>query len=156
MTHIKRRSRRSALAFLTMLVLAINCTFAVDAQKKKSRAKQPVYYTVPTNTTLHVRLDQELDSEQNRGGDTFTATVVDPVYSSGGVLLIPQGSTVNGRVTNVSRAGKGGDPATLDVQFVSVALPNGDRRAINGSLSDLESSGGKSNNEGTVSANKTK
>jgi hypothetical protein len=154
MSRITQRSRRSALAFLTILVLGINCTVAVDAQKK-SRAKKPVYYSVPVNSVLHVRLDQELDSEQNRVGDMFTATLVDPVYSSGGVLLIPQGSTVNGRVTNVSRAGKGGEPASMDVQFISVELPNGVRQAINGSLTDLESSGGKSDNEGTVSAKKT-
>ena len=155
MTHIKQRSLRGALAFLTILVLAINCTVAVEAQKK-SKAKKPVYYTVPVNSTLHVRLDQELDSEHNQVGDTFTATLVDPIYSSGGVLLIPQGSTVHGRVTNVSRAGKNGEPATMDVQFVSVELPSGERHAINGSLTDLESSGGKSDNEGTVAANKTK
>jgi hypothetical protein len=43
----------------------------------------------------------------------------------------------------------------MDVQFVSIVLPNGERHTINGSLTDLESSGGKSDNEGTVAANKT-
>jgi len=158
MTHSKKRwSIGGVIAWLTIVMLAINCTVTLSAQqrKKTSSGNRPVYYTVPANHTLHVRLNQELNSETNRVGDTFTATAVDPVYSSNGVLVIPQGSTVVGRVVNVSRAGKGGEPASLDVQFTSVKLPNGVRHAINGSLTDLTDSGSKSDNEGTVTADKT-
>jgi hypothetical protein len=157
MTHTKQWSIGGVIAWLTIVMLAMNCTVTLNAQqrKKASSRNRPVYYTIPANQTLHVRLDQELNSETNRVGDTFTATVVDPVYSSNGVLVIPQASTVTGRVTNVSRAGKGGEPATLDVQFTSVRLPNGVRHPINGSLTDLSDSGSKSDNEGTVSAGKT-
>lgn len=154
MTHIGRRSLPRLFALLTIFTFAINCTPVGIAQKRKAKPK-PVYYTVPANSTLHVRLNEELNSEVNRVGDTFTATVVDPVYSANGVLVIPQGSTVTGRVTNVSRAGKGGEPATLDVQFTSVRLPNGAKPAINGSLTDLAGSGSTSDTEGTVTANKT-
>jgi hypothetical protein len=48
----------------------------------------------------------------------------------------------NGRVINVQRAKKKGEPAVLDVQFTSLSLPNGRQRAINGSLTDLETSTG--------------
>jgi hypothetical protein len=155
MIQINRRSLLRVCALLTIVMFAINCTVAVDAQQKRSTRPKPVYYSVPVNSTIHVRLNQELNSEVNHIGDAFTTTVVDPVYSSNGVLLIPQGSTVTGRVTNISRAGKGGEPAAMDVQFTSVRLPNGAHRALNGSLTDLSSSGGSSDNEGTVSANKT-
>lgn len=43
----------------------------------------------------------------------------------------------------------------LDVQFTSLTLPNGRQREINGSLTDLETSTGTSDNEGTVRAKKT-
>lgn len=117
--------------------------------------KQPVYYSVHMNQVMRVRLDDDLDSEKARVGDKFHATLVDPLYSKGGVLLAPQGSKVTGVVTNVQRAQKNGKPATLDVQFVSLRLPNGIHRAINGSLTDLSTSKGSSDNEGTVTANKT-
>ncbi len=103
---------------------------------------------------MHVRLNDELDSEKARVGDTFTSTLVDPVYSKNG-LVAPQGSIVSGQVTNVVRAQKNGKPATLDVLFTSLRLPNGVRRTLNGSLTDLDSSSGTSDNEGTVSAKKT-
>ena len=70
-------------------------------------------------------------------------------------MLAPQGSTITGQVTNVQRAQKNGKPAMMDIKFVGVRLPNGYHRAMNGSLTDLADKGGSSNNEGTVSANKT-
>ena len=149
--HYARMVAATAVG-LTLLVGGIAPS---AAQKKKSSTKTPVY-TVSAGKEMRVRLNDELNSEKARVGDTFTATLVDPVYSSGGVLVVPQASTVTGRVTNVTRAGKGGEPATLDVQFVSLTLPNSARRSINGSLTELSGSGGSSNDEGTVSANKTK
>ena len=135
-----------------VLILLIG-TFIEDfAQTKK---KRPVYYSVYANHVMRVRLNDELDSEKARIGDTFTSTLVDPLYSKNGVLVAPQGSTVNGRVINVQRAKKKGEPAVLDVQFTSLSLPNGRQRAINGSLTDLETSTGNSDNEGSVTAHKT-
>ena len=153
MTPSHRRSLRGFLALATalqLLTVGFVCTTAQTRRKPRI-----VYYSVPANQTMHVRLNQELDSETARVGDTFTSTLIDPVYSKGGVLLAPQGSIVSGAVTNVQRARKNGEPATLDVQFTSLKLPNGRRVAINGSLTDLSTSNSSSDNEGTVSANKT-
>jgi hypothetical protein len=124
------------------------------AAQKEAKPKIK-YYRINANQTLHFRLDQTLKSETARVGDTFTATLVDPVYSSNGVELIPAGSSVSGRVNAVQRARKNGTPATMDVGFYRVRLPNGRSSALNGSLTDLNASGSSSNNEGTVSAKKT-
>ncbi len=140
------------LRITTGLVLILLIGIQGFAQTKK---KKIVYYSVDASQVMRVRLDDELNSEKARIGDTFTSTLVDPVYSKNGVLIAPQGSTVGGRVINVQRAQKNGKPATLDVQFISLTLPNGRQRAINGSLTDLDSSTGKSDNEGTVTAHKT-
>jgi len=140
---------------LTTLFMVFTLLSVTSLAQKKSKPKR-TFYSVPTNSTMRVRLNQDLGSEKARVGDTFTSTLVDPVYSSGGVELAPQGSIVTGTVTNVQRAQKNGTPATMDVQFVSLKLPNGYVRHINGSLTDLSSSSGsKSDNEGTVTAKKT-
>src|SRR5262245_3561630 len=134
-----RNSLRTFAAVMVLLALTVSGT----AQKTKTtRKKGPTYYSVHSGQTMRVRLNQDLKSETARIGDTFTSTLVDPVYSTNGVLLAPQGSVVHGRVTSVQRAQKNGNPATLDVVFTSIKLPNGYSRAINGSLTDLSDKGG--------------
>lgn len=150
MNFIKRHQPRPLVLGVVMLLTAGGFTPALTQTKKR-----PVYYSVPMNSVLRVRLNNELNSENARIGDMFTTTLVDPIYSKGGTLLAPQGSTVSGRVTSVQRAQKNGKPATLDVQFVSIRLPNGVSRAINGSLTDLSTSNSTSDNEGTATAKKT-
>jgi hypothetical protein len=150
--------RRSLRAFLALTIAAqmLAVSFvSTSAQTSRKRRPKVVYYSVPANQTIRVRLNQEVNSEKARVGDTFTSTVVDPVYSSSGVLVVPQGSTVTGVVNGVQRAQKNGKPATMDVSFTSIRLPNGRRVAISGSLTDLSTSNSSSDNEGTVSANKT-
>ncbi len=147
-----QRYSRLLTASGLLLILLIGTAVEGLAQTKK---KRPVYYSIYANQVMRVRLNDELDSEKARIGDTFSSTLVDPLYSKNGVLLAPQGSTVDGRVINVQRAQKKGKPAVLDVQFTGITLPNGRQRALNGSLTDLDTSTGTSDNEGTVTAHKT-
>ena len=146
------RQRKLVAAFGLIVILVAGSSLEALTQTKK---KRPVYYSVYANQVLRVRINQELNSERARVGDTFTSTLVDPVYSKNGVLLAPQGSTVNGSVIAVQRAQKDGKPAVLDVAFTGLRLPSGLYRSINGSLTDLSSSTGNSDNEGSVTAHKT-
>jgi len=136
-----------------ILALTAGSLSPVISQTKKKRP--PVYHTIYANQVMRVRLNQELNSETARIGDTFNSTLVDPLYAKNGVMLAPQGSIVHGRIINVTRAQKDGKPATLDVAFTSIRLPNGIGRTISGSLTDLQSSTGNSDNEGTITAHKT-
>ena len=124
---------------------------AAASQKKKPRVK---YYRLNANETVHVRIGQTLKSDSARVGDTFTTTVVDPVYSANGIELIPSGSVITGRVTSVLKAQKDGKPGAIDVSFYRLRLPNGRSIPINGSLTDLNAGSTSSDNEGTASAKK--
>jgi hypothetical protein len=116
---------------------------------------QPLY-TVPSGTRLHARINETLNSRTSRVGERFTATVTDPVYSSTGAIVIPNGSTLTGRVDRVQPARKGGNPGSIVVIFVSLRLPNGKTRVINGTLTDLTSDNAKSDTEGTASGDRMK
>lgn len=122
----------------------------------KPVAPRIVYYTVPANERIRVRLEQELSSKTARVGDTFETRTVEPVYSTNGVVVIPEGSRIIGRVDAVTPARKGGKPGSIDVSFTSVRLPNGTSRSLNGSLTDLEGDDARSNNEGTATGDKMK
>jgi len=138
--------------FVLLLVASLVYGGAVAGQKKKPQIK---YYRINANQTFHVRLGQTLNSGEARVGDTFTSTVVDPVYSANGIELVPAGSVITGQVTAVQKARKDGNPGTLSVVFHHLKLPNGRGAAISGSLSDLNSGNTSSDNEGTASAKKT-
>jgi hypothetical protein len=113
-------------------------------------------YTVQRGQTFRVRMNETISSKTARVSDRFTATVTEPVYSDTGVIVIPVGSTVTGRVDSVRAAKKGGDPGSIDASFVEVRLPNGTRRAINGSLTDLNTKQAKSDAEGSASGDDRK
>jgi hypothetical protein len=125
---------------------------------KRVVVKKPVIplYTVKSGESFRVRMNETLSSKTARVGDRFTTTVVEPVYSTTGVVVIPTGSKVIGRVDSVKAAKKGGDPGTIGVSFVSVQLPNGATRAINGSLTDLDTKQAKSDNESNASGDDRK
>ncbi|HLM01727.1 MAG TPA: hypothetical protein VK400_11785 [Pyrinomonadaceae bacterium] len=118
--------------------------------------RAPALYRVDTGTNIRVRMNNTLSSKTARVGDRFTTTVTEPVYSTDGVVVIPVGSTVTGRVDTVRAAAKGGKPGEIGVSFVSVRLPNGTTRAINGSLTDLDTKNAKSDNESTASGDRMK
>lgn len=114
------------------------------------------YYTVPSGQIMRARINTTLNSKTARVGQTFTATVTEPVYASNGVLVIPTSTTLTGRVDSVRPAKKGGDPGTIDVSFVSLRTPNGTSRSINGTLTDLNADDAKSDAEGTASGDRMK
>jgi hypothetical protein len=111
-------------------------------------------YGVASGTIFRARMNQSLSSRTARVGDRFTATVTEPVYSSNGVVVVPVGSTLNGRVSLVRPAQKRGTPGQIDVAFYSLRLPNGRSHVVNGSLTDIEEGKTTSDNEGTVSGRK--
>lgn len=133
-----------------ILLLLLGTQEVLPQVRKKTVRKTVVQYTVPTGTRVRVRINESLSSKTARVGDRFTTTVREPVYSAKGVLLIPVGSVINGRVNAVRPAQKGGDPGTIDVGFTSLTLPNGKVKIINGSLYDLAADKSTSDNEGTA------
>jgi hypothetical protein len=113
-------------------------------------------YAVARGERLRARMNSTISSATARVGDTFTANVTESVYSTNGVVVIPEGSKVTGRVDAVVAARKGGKPGTIDVSFTQLRLPNGTTRRISGSLTDLHSDDAKSNVEGTASGDRLK
>lgn len=144
---------------LLLTVFAAGLITDVSAQTKKKtvkRAPAPKVYTVAAGKRIRVRMNETLSSKTAKVGQRFTVTVREPVYSTTGAVVIPEGSELVGRVDAVVPAKKGGKPGTLDVSFIQAVLPNGRKRVINGSLTELNSDDAKSDSEGTASGDKMK
>jgi peptidoglycan hydrolase-like protein with peptidoglycan-binding domain len=78
-------------------------------------------------------MNRTLDSKTSRVGDRFAATVTIPVYVDG-TAVIPAGSIVEGRVTEVVPAKRMSRSGTIAVDFDELVLPNGWHARVVGSL----------------------
>jgi len=113
---------------------------------------------IPSGTELRTTLDTRLSTETSRVGDTFTATLAQPVQDGNGNTVIPAGARVQGEVTEVQK-GKTlgtirGDKAKLNMRFREIQLPNGSVVPITATLISVNNtnhSGSKTDNEGEVS-----
>ena len=80
---------------------------------------QPI--VVPAGTTLTVKVGQALSSKTSQTGQTFIATLAQPV-SVGGRSAIPAGSTVSGTVVTAKSKGKIKGEGELDLALSSITV----------------------------------
>lgn len=156
MTMMNSKLAQRALTLFVLLILMAGTVFEVSAQTRRRPRRRPVVrkvviptYTVPADTVIRVRLNEQLSSRTARIGDRFSANVTEPVHAGAGVEVIPVGSKVWGRVTSVKRAARR-SPGTILVAFNSVELPGGKTYLINGSLTSLQADDINADNEGSV------
>jgi hypothetical protein len=79
----------------------------------------PVKHVIPSGTTLSIRLIDSLDSAKNKVGDTFRATLKVPV-SVDGDTVIPAGADIEGRVADVSNAGRFTGHSELNLELIKL------------------------------------
>jgi hypothetical protein len=158
----KLAQRATVLGILFAIILGtVAPTFAQRRRRpvrrstatRRASTPAPRYYTVPADTIIRVRMNEQLSSRSARVGDRFSANVTEPVYAGGGTEVIPVGSKVWGRVSSVKRAGRR-SPGTITVSFNQVELPSGVRHTINGSLTTLQADDVNADNEGSVEGRK--
>ena len=97
---------------------------AAKAQPKASAPATPTpapakTVVVPAGTAVNVRLVQEVDVDVSQSGQTFKATVDDPVMI-GGSIVIPRGATAVVQAVKVEQSGKmkGSDKVTLKLNAI--------------------------------------
>ncbi len=89
-----------------------------------AQAQQPVQtLTVPAGTQVVVRLADPLSSSRNRRGDTFIATLDEPLIVDNYVVA-PKDSKVVGRVVAARQSGHLKTPADLAITLTSLKIGN--------------------------------
>ena len=83
----------------------------------------PTAIVVPAGTVLTVRTSQALSSKDSQTGQTFLASLAQPVSVKGKAAL-PAGSTVSGTVVNAKAKGKVKGEGQLDLALTSVSVGN--------------------------------
>jgi len=93
--------------------------------------------SVPTGTRLTIRTIDAIDSDHNRVGDKFAATLDQPLYVND-VLVVPKGADVYGRLEEAKEAGHLAGKAQLRLSLTGIVI-NGQTYAL--STGDYELSG---------------
>lgn len=78
---------------------------------------------IPAQTVLNVSLSQTISTKKSKLGETINATVNDPVYI-GPHLVVPEGSTITGKISDINReAVKKGPNPYIVMDFTHLKRP---------------------------------
>jgi hypothetical protein len=95
--------------------------------------------TIPEGTEFKLQLHTTLNSKSSKVGDRIVTTLIDPVAVEDQDVL-SKGVRVDGHVGEVRPAARKGKGGFLTIVFDTVELPNGQKVAILGSLTEVFSS----------------
>jgi hypothetical protein len=94
---------------------------AAEAAPAPQPPPPPRKVTVPSGTSMAIRLLDPIDSEKAQPGQTFRATLDAPLPSDGD-LAVPSGYDVKGHVVDVKSAGKFAGQSLLVLQLDSISV----------------------------------
>ncbi len=102
----------------------------------------PTMVDLPAGTRIRVRLDQDLGSKISRPGDSFTATVADPVVVNG-QTVIPRDARAVGAVIDARPLGRFKGGALLEVRLERVHTQWGSYPVASSTIDRVEKGKGK-------------
>ena len=114
-----------------------------DAQTRRPtiRRRSPGTNTalVPAGTNLRMRLNNDLSSKDNRVGDRFTATVVNPSRY--------EEAKVTGHISSIKKSGRVNGRTTMTLAFDSIELREGGRGTLRGQVTRIYDAGSDSSSK---------
>ena len=122
------KSKRDLLTVALLALAALSVSAAAQNSRPRYSSARPADQSsvVPTDTVISVQINGSLSSRTARVGDKFTATVMVPVYLNGRTV-IPAGSIVEGRVTQVTPAKRANRSGMIGIDFDDLVFPDGSR-----------------------------
>ena len=92
--------------------------------------------SLPTGTSLTVKLENNIATSSSKTGDPFSARVTEAVLLEG-KTVVPVGATVQGRVAQVSEPRRVSGRATIGIFPEALVMPDGQRFVLSASLVKL-------------------
>jgi hypothetical protein len=91
--------------------------------------REPLTVTLPEGTLVQVRLGERLSSDRNVVGDTFFATLDQPLVVDGWVVA-ERGARLLGHVVEVTQAGRVEGTAQMTLELASLTTADGQKIAL--------------------------
>ncbi len=137
---------QKALLALSLVLLIPSIAMAEDPNYSGYQISQGLpplqgrVVTAPAGTFMTATVQTPLTSEYARPGDRFNATLGTAI-TSGGSIVLPAGSRLEGQVVSAKKARRGGRNGTLDVRFTTAIAPNGQRIPISARIQTDDGTG---------------
>jgi hypothetical protein len=97
----------------------------------------PPMARLASGTKMDIAAADTISSRTAKTGDAFSARVVDDVRNAAGRVVIPAGSVVNGKITDVKPSPNPSTPGTLTLSVASITV-RGKSYPIEASVDSLE------------------
>ena len=137
---MKRRSLWLLAAGCALALLAQPLWAQQEAENENENVNENEI-TIPEGTEFKLQLHSSVSSKTSRPGDRILTTLLDPVAVEDRDILA-KGTRIDGHIAEVKEAGRRGKGGYLSLVFDTVELPNGQKLAILGSLTEVFSSEG--------------
>lgn len=112
-----------ALTFSGLIALSACARNArVESSGEVAPATGASRSSLPSGTSMNVKLNESLGTLSSHEGDRFTATVADPVSAQGGLTAVPAGATVFGHVSGLHVANLPTEQAVIRLAFDSLTF----------------------------------
>jgi len=119
-----------AVGVLVAVLITTNFTQAISqTQQEAARSNQSSSSFIPEDTPIRLRLSQTLSSATAKVNDKVDFEVVEEI-KVGSLVVIPQGATAIGTVTEAHTKKSFGRAGKLNVNIDYVRLANGDKVAL--------------------------
>jgi len=138
MGRLDMTRRVVAVALAGMLMAGLPPRLSAQQQAAQAEADE---WTIPEGSEFKLQLHSTVNSKTSKAGDRVLTTLIDPVAVEDREVL-PKGVRIDGHVGEVKEAGRKGKGGYLYIVFDTVELPNGEKVAIIGSLTEIFSSEG--------------
>jgi hypothetical protein len=117
---------------------------AMAAPGSSGAVNRPARQIIPSGTPFNVRIDQTIDTDRNRSGDEFTATLTQPVQRNGHIM-VPAGTVFHGHVTNANSSKRLTGKASLGLVLDTFEMNGRIYRVTTSNVSELSHSHKKRN-----------
>ena len=136
--------RKSVLVSLLAGWLLLSAPWTARAQDQPAdeattQEPNPNQIVIPEGTEFKLQLHTTINSKTSKAGDRVLTTLLDPVSVEDQDIL-PKGVRVDGHIGEVKAAARRGRGGYLSIIFDTVEMPNGEKIAILGSLTEVFSS----------------
>lgn len=106
-------------------------------------------WSLPSGTTVHMKLETLISTQTNKVGDSFSGRVTEPVLLNG-KTVIPVGAAINGQIVKLTEPRRVKGKPTIELRPDTITMPDGTKYDFRATVVDTSASGTSVNDEGQI------